>query len=89
MTYLTPKEAAKELGISQATISNCKKAGAPVHYWGPGGRSYRIVLDEFIQWMDDRGKKAAEPTAVPDNLIDMNAESMAKRRRETLAALAG
>ena len=50
--YLTPREAAAALGISPATITRMKAAGAPVHHWGPpGSRMYRIVLPELIAWM--------------------------------------
>ena len=51
--YLTPREAADALGISPATVTRMKQAGAPVHHWGPpGSRMYRIVLAELIEWMD-------------------------------------
>lgn len=56
--YLTPREAASALGISPATITRMKAAGAPVHHWGPpGSRMYRIVLPELITWMEAQGEK--------------------------------
>ena len=60
--YLTVKEAASALGMGYNTVIKCVHAGAPVHYWG-AGRHYRIVLDEFILWMDENGrrKKGAKP----------------------------
>lgn len=61
--YLTPKEAAEALGISPATITRCVQKGAPVHRWGSCGRTYRIQLTEFIEWMDQQGRddQSAQP----------------------------
>ena len=53
--YLTPAEAAEELGISRATITRCVQKGAPVHRWGICGRMYRILLREFVPWMEAQG----------------------------------
>lgn len=53
--YLTPAEAAAELGISRATITRCVQKGAPVHRWGSCGRLYRILLNEFVPWMEAQG----------------------------------
>ena len=86
--YLTPKQASEELGISLATISRCKAAGAPVHYWGSTGRNYRIVLEEFIDWMGRHGDKD-QPAPVPDNLVPMPVSERAQRRRDLMAALGG
>ena len=62
--YLTPREAAAKLGISPATITRMKQAGAPVHHWGPpGSRMYRIVLSELVEWMDAQGSK--QPKDLP------------------------
>ena len=59
--YLTPREAAEALGISPATVSRMKQAGAPVHHWGPpGSRMYRIILAELIEWMDAQSGKTTE-----------------------------
>ena len=59
--YLTPREAAAALGISASTVSRMKKAGAPIHHWGPPGtRMYRIVLSELIEWMEAQGEQTAE-----------------------------
>ena len=54
---LKPPEAAKAMGISTATISRCKKLGAPVHYVGTCGRLYQINPREFMDWMNTRGEK--------------------------------
>ena len=56
--YLTPAEAAEELGISRSTITRCVKRGAPVHRWGSCGRMYRILLSEFVPWMEHQGAEA-------------------------------
>lgn len=55
--YLTPAEAAEELGISRSTVTRCVQRGAPVHRWGSCGRTYRIQLDEFISWMEAQGQQ--------------------------------
>ena len=55
--YLTPAEAAEELGISRATITRCKQMGAPVRYVGTCGRLYRIDPEELAEWMNERGAK--------------------------------
>ena len=91
MTYLTPKEAAAQLGMSVSQISRCKSAGAPVHYWGPSGTRYRIVPEELVAWMDQRGRKAAnDDSQLPaNNVIPItSAASLAKRRHDLIAALA-
>ena len=54
--YLTPAEAAEELGISRATITRCVQKGAPVHRWGSCGRMYRILISEFVPWMEAQGE---------------------------------
>jgi len=56
--YLTPAEAAEVLGISRATITRCVQRGAPVHRWGSCGRLYRIVISEFVPWMEAQGAEA-------------------------------
>ena len=58
--YLTPAEAAEELGISRATITRCVQKGAPVHRWGSCGRMYRILPDEFVAWMEEQGNEAQQ-----------------------------
>lgn len=58
--YLKPAEAAKELGISTATITRCKELGAPVHYVGTCGRFYQIMPEEFREWMNNRGQEVKE-----------------------------
>lgn len=57
---VTPKEASLLLGISTATITRCRKRGAPVHPWGSTGRCYRISVAEFVQWMESQGEKPEE-----------------------------
>ena len=65
-------EAASALGISPATITRMKAAGAPVHHWGPpGSRMYRIVLPELIAWMEAQGEKTAENRARKMTLEEM------------------
>lgn len=58
--YLTPAEAAEELGISRATITRCVQRGAPVHRWGSCGRLYRIVISEFVPWMEAQGAEVQQ-----------------------------
>lgn len=58
--YLTPAEASAALGISRATITRCVQKGAPVHRWGSCGRIYRIVLSEFVPWMEAQGEKTEQ-----------------------------
>ena len=69
--YLTPAEAAEALGISRATITRCVQKGAPVHRWGSCGRLYRILISEFVPWMEAQGA----------------AEEQEKRRMMTVAEL--
>ena len=72
--YLTPREAAAALGISPATVTRMKQAGAPVHHWGPpGSRMYRIVLTELIEWMDAQASKTAELRIQKMTLKEMRA----------------
>ena len=75
--YLTPAEAAEELGISRATITRCVQKGAPVHRWGSCGRMYRILISEFVPWMEAQG--AAEEQR-KQSLMTV-AELRAKRHR--------
>ena len=58
--YLTPAEAAEELGISRATITRSVQRGAPVHRWGSCGRLYRIVISEFVPWMEAQGAEVQQ-----------------------------
>lgn len=75
--YLTPAEAAEELGISRATITRCVQKGAPVHRWGSCGRLYRILISEFVPWMEAQG--AAEEKRKRDLMTV--AELRARRHR--------
>lgn len=54
---LKPAEAAEVMGISRATISRCKKLGAPVQYVGTCGKYYRINPREFMEWMNAQGEE--------------------------------
>lgn len=58
--YVRAAEAAKILGVSVATITRCKQAGAPVHYLGTCGRIYEIDPVAFGEWMHEQGMKANE-----------------------------
>jgi hypothetical protein len=54
---MKPAAAAVAMGISTATITRCKKMGAPVHYVGTCGKLYRIDPREFMEWMNRQGEK--------------------------------
>ena len=69
----TPAEAAKELGISRATITRCKQMGAPVHYVGTCGRLYRIDPDELAAWMNAQGEKDKEEKERQMTLLELRA----------------
>ena len=85
MQYLTPKDAAKVLGMSRASVYNCIAKGAPVHYWGPTGTSYRVDPDEIISWMDQQGRKVASP--IPDNVTPISTAQMEQRRHDMIEAI--
>ena len=72
--YKTPSEVADILRISRATISRLVKRGAPVHYWGTSQRSYRILVDEFVQFMNDNVR-------IESSRPSMSLEEMRRRRR--------
>ena len=84
--YLTTNEACEVLGIHRNTLYKCIKQGAPVHRWGPSGRQYRIIVSEFISWMDNHGEKHALHAETPCT-APATVEEMAQRRRELLQAL--
>lgn len=69
--YLTPEQAAEALGLSRTTITRCKQAGAPVHYFGPCGRTYRILISEWIDWMDAQGRKENEAPARRASVVEL------------------
>lgn len=75
--YLTPAEAAKELRISTATITRCKKAGAPVHYVGTCGRFYQIIPEEFREWMNSQGDESARKNAPKLTVLELRAKRKA------------
>jgi hypothetical protein len=87
MEYVTPKEAATILGLSRAAISSCVAKGAPVHRWGPTGYRYKIIIEEFIAWMDQQGRTKADPPRISDNVTPISVGQMAQRRHELLNAL--
>lgn len=82
---LEPKEAAKVLGISTATITRCVKRGAPVHRWGSTGRCYRINIPEFVEWMEKQGAQPETMTKTER----MNVHAMAMARRASIASIVG
>lgn len=55
--YVKPKEAARILGVSPATITRCKQMGAPVRYLGTCGRLYLVDPDAMGDWMNEQGQK--------------------------------
>lgn len=83
MELLTPKEAAVVLKMSTATITRCRKRGAPVHAWGSTGTRYRINIPEFVAWMETQGKEEEQPKlSVVPHVTDM-----AEARRVHVMAL--
>ena len=85
--YLTPKDAAAEMGISVATITRCVKNGAPVHRWGSTGYRYRIDVNEFVRWMERQGAQAARDRDRAQHYDPYDMEAMAARRRAAIRAL--
>lgn len=83
MELLTPKEAAVVLKLSTATITRCRKRGAPVHAWGSTGRSYRINIPEFVAWMEAQGKVEEQPKMG----ASLKVMDMAEARRAHVRAL--
>ena len=75
--YLTPEEAAEELGISRSTISRCKQMGAPVQYLGTCGRIYRIDPDELREWMNEQGRKQQETKTKRVSVAELRAKRRA------------
>ncbi len=71
--YLTPKEAAAELGISRSTITRCKQMGAPVRYVGTCGKIYRIDPEALSEWMHAQGEKDAEAKARTATVTELRA----------------
>ena len=86
-SYLTPKDAAAEMGISVATITRCVKNGAPVHRWGSTGYRYRIDVQEFVRWMERQGAQAARERDRARHFDPYDMEAMAARRRAEIRAL--
>ena len=85
-TYLTPKDAAREMGISVATITRCVKNGAPVHRWGSTGYRYRIDVHEFVRWMERQGAQRERERQMA-HYDPYDVEAMAARRRAEIRAL--
>ena len=73
-SYMTPAEAAKVLRISTATITRCKKMGAPVHYVGTCGRFYRINPREFMDWMNAQGESDRKAQARKLSVLELKAK---------------
>lgn len=71
---LKPEEAAKAMGISTATITRCKKMGAPVHYVGTCGRLYRVNPREFMAWMNAQGEKDSGKKVRELTVLEMKAK---------------
>lgn len=69
----TPKAAAEEMGISTATITRCKKMGAPVHYVGTCGRLYQIDVAEFMAWMNSQGEQEQRANTLPPSVLELRA----------------
>ncbi len=78
---LTPKEAAKAMKMSTATITRCVKMGAPVYRWGPSGKRYRICLSEFIEWMNRGNVVQNNVVPIAPARARYDAEEMARKRR--------
>ena len=72
--YLTPEETAKALKISRSSLTRCKQAGAPVHYFGPAGKKYRFKLAELIEWMDAQGQKDPAERKRQASVLELRAE---------------
>jgi len=72
--YLSLAEAAAALDISKSTLSRCKAAGAPVHYFGPVGKIYRFKLSELIEWMDAQGQKDPAERKRQASVLELRAE---------------
>ena len=71
--YVVPKEAAKILGVSVATITRCKALGAPVRYKGTCGRLYVLDPDVWIDWMNERGQAAEKKKIKPVDMYELRA----------------
>ena len=83
MSYLLedlmePKDAAKAMGISLATISRCVKRGAPVHRWGSTGRCYRFRVTEFVSWMENQNPNENTPAKKAERM-DVHAMGLARK----------
>lgn len=79
----TPANAAREMGISVATITRCVKRGAPVHRWGSTGYRYRIDVAEFVRWMESQGTKEHGRIYSPSSTV----EELAAKRRAIMRTL--
>lgn len=78
--YMSPEEAAEELGISRSTITRCKQMGAPVRYVGTCGRKYRIDPDAFSEWMQAQGEKDRS-----ERIRKMSVTELRERRHRMVA----
>lgn len=71
--YVTPEKASGILGVSRATITRCKKMGAPVRYIGTCGRRYLINVEDFAAWMDAQGQRDREDRIRKMSVVEMRA----------------
>jgi phage terminase Nu1 subunit (DNA packaging protein) len=71
--FYKPAEAAELMGISTATITRCKKMGAPVHHVGTCGRLYLIDPAEFMEWMNAQGEKSADERKRKLSVLELRA----------------
>lgn len=85
-TLVTRKEAARQMSISECTISRCVNLGAPVHRRGTTGHRYLVNVSDFIKWMEAQSrKKVQEKQEI--KVIDLTVTQMAARRHEMLQSL--
>ena len=83
---VTRKEAARQMGISECTLSRCVKLGAPVHRRGSTGHRYLVDVPVFIKWMESQNRKKAQEQQEL-KIIDLTVEQMAARRQEMMRSL--
>lgn len=85
--WVSPKDAAKILGMSKASITRCRKQGAPVRAWGPTGKRYLIDIPAFVQWMNDQGNTQKEPP-VKEKFYAASVTEMIEKRHAHIARIA-
>ena len=72
--YLTLDEAAKELGVSKATLSRLKKMGMPVQFLGTCGKRYLINPQVCMDFMQALGEKGREDKARKMSVMELRAK---------------